>query len=79
MSQPIQTFVGKGKAEEIREYIKENEIGTVIFVDELLAFPTLKNWNVSEVKIHDRTNLILDILAGSVPDVLCKTQVEHAQ
>ena len=36
MSQPdSKTFVGKGKAEEIRDYVKENEIGTVIFDDEL--------------------------------------------
>jgi GTP-binding protein HflX len=63
MSQPdSKTFVGSGKALEIKEYVKENEIGTVIFDDELSS--QLKNLEREmEVKILDRTNLILDIFA----------------
>src|SRR5690606_1830935 len=55
MSQPdSKTFVGSGKAEEIRNYIKENEIGTVIFDDELSP-SQLKNLERDlEVKIIDR-------------------------
>ena len=64
MSQPdSRTFVGSGKAEEIRSYIQEHEIGTVIFDDELSP-SQLKNLERElEVKIIDRTNLILDIFA----------------
>ena len=58
------TFVGKGKMEEIRDFVKENEIGTIIFDDELSP-SQLKNLEreIEEVKILDRTNLILDIFA----------------
>ena len=66
------TFIGSGKAQEIRDYIKTNGIGTVIFDDELSP-SQLKNLGkeMEEVKILDRTNLILDIYA--------RTQVELAQ
>ena len=62
MSQPdSKTFVGSGKAMEIRDFVKEHEIGTVIFDDELSP-SQLKNLERElEVKILDRTNLILDI------------------
>ena len=80
MSQPdSKTFVGSGKAEEIRSYIKENEIGTVIFDDELSP-SQLKNLERElEVKIIDRTNLILDIFAQRAQTSYARTQVELAQ
>lgn len=80
MSQPdSKTFVGKGKAEEIRDYVKENEIGTVIFDDELSP-SQLKNLERDiEVKILDRTNLILDIFAQRAQTSYARTQVELAQ
>ncbi len=82
---PNQTsYVGKGKLEEIKEYIKECEdneepIGMVIFDDELSA-KQLKNIE-SElgVKILDRTSLILDIFAMRAQTANAKTQVELAQ
>lgn len=73
------TFVGSGKAEEIKEYIKEHEIGTVIFDDELSP-SQLKNLERElEVKILDRTNLILDIFAQRAQTSYARTQVELAQ
>ena len=82
---PNQTsYVGKGKLEEIKEYIKECEdneepLGMVIFDDELSA-KQLKNIE-SElgVKILDRTSLILDIFAMRAQTANAKTQVELAQ
>jgi GTP-binding protein HflX len=62
------TYVGKGKLDEIREYImqeedNEREIGMVIFDDELSA-KQLRNIEAElKVKILDRTSLILDIFA----------------
>lgn len=80
MSQPdSKTFVGSGKAEEIRNYIKENGITTVIFDDELSP-SQLKNLEKEmEVKILDRTNLILDIFAQRAQTSYARTQVELAQ
>jgi GTP-binding protein HflX len=73
------TFVGTGKLEEIGEYIKANEIGTVIFDDDLS--PTqLRNIEKSlECKVLDRTFLILDIFAKRAQTAHAKTQVELAQ
>ena len=73
------TFVGKGKAEEIKAFIQENNIGTVIFDDELSP-SQLKNLEREiEVKILDRTNLILDIFAQRAQTSYARTQVELAQ
>lgn len=80
MAQPdSKTFVGSGKAEEIKNFVKENEIGTVIFDDELSP-SQLKNLERElEVKILDRTNLILDIFAQRAQTSYARTQVELAQ
>ena len=81
MLQPdSKTFVGKGKMEEIRDFVKENEIGTIIFDDELSP-SQLKNLEreIEEVKILDRTNLILDIFAQRAQTSYARTQVELAQ
>ena len=73
------TFIGSGKAQEIKEYLKENGIGTVIFDDELSP-SQLKNLEKEmEVKILDRTNLILDIFAQRAQTSYARTQVELAQ
>ena len=73
------TFVGKGKLEEIRQYVEENEIGLVIFDDELSP-KQLRNIEATlKVKILDRTSLILDIFASRAQTAYAKTQVELAQ
>ena len=78
------TYVGKGKLEEIREYIEmcaENEdpIGMVIFDDELSAKQIRNIEKELKVKILDRTSLILDIFAMRAQTANAKTQVELAQ
>ncbi|MBP3670114.1 MAG: GTPase HflX [Bacteroides sp.] len=78
------TYVGKGKLEEIRDYIlaeeeEDREIGMVIFDDELSA-KQLRNIEAElKVKILDRTSLILDIFAMRAQTANAKTQVELAQ
>ena len=73
------TFVGAGKLEEIKQYIQENEIGLVIFDDDLSP-KQLKNIEKElQVKILDRTTLILDIFANRAQTASAKTQVELAQ
>ncbi|MDE5678624.1 GTPase HflX [Phocaeicola sp.] len=78
------TYVGKGKLEEIKEYIRqeeenEREIGMVIFDDELSA-KQIRNIEAElKVKILDRTSLILDIFAMRAQTANAKTQVELAQ
>ena len=78
------TYVGKGKLEEIRQYIKEEEeedreIGMVIFDDELSAKQIRNIEQELQVKILDRTSLILDIFAMRAQTAAAKTQVELAQ
>ena len=73
------TFVGTGKLEEIRQYIEDNEIGIVIFDDDLSSKQVRNLENVLQVKILDRTNLILDIFAKRAQTAHAKTQVELAQ
>jgi len=73
------TFVGKGKLQEIKDYIAENEIGMAIFDDELSA-KQIRNIEAElQVKILDRTSLILDIFAMRAQTANAKTQVELAQ
>jgi GTP-binding protein HflX len=73
------TFVGSGKLEEINEYIKSHEIGTVIFDDDLSPTQLRNIEKVLECKILDRTFLILDIFAKRAQTAHAKTQVELAQ
>lgn len=74
------TFLGTGKMEEISLYVKENDITTVIFDDELS--PSQQK-NISKIlvecKVLDRTNLILDIFAQRAETSYARTQVELAQ
>ena len=73
------TFVGPGKLQEIKAYVDENEIGLVIFDDELSP-KQLRNIEAElKVLILDRTNLILDIFAKRAQTANAKTQVELAQ
>lgn len=78
------TYVGTGKLEEIRDYIKaeeeaEREVGMVIFDDELSAKQIRNIESELKVKILDRTSLILDIFAMRAQTANAKTQVELAQ
>ena len=78
------TYVGKGKLEEIRDYIKlkdeeEEPIGMVIFDDELSAKQIRNIEKELGVKILDRTSLILDIFAMRAQTANAETQVELAQ
>ena len=73
------TFVGKGKLIEVKTFIDENDIGLVIFDDEL-GPSQLRNIEKSlQVKILDRSNLILDIFAARAQTAHARTQVELAQ
>ncbi len=73
------TFVGAGKLEEIKQYIQENEIGLVIFDDDLSPKQLRNIERELQVKILDRTTLILDIFANRAQTASAKTQVELAQ
>lgn len=73
------TFVGKGKLEEIREYIEANDIGMAIFDDDLTSKQVSNIESELKVKILDRTSLILDIFAKRAQTANAKTQVELAQ
>jgi len=73
------TFVGSGKLEEIGEYIKAHEVGTVIFDDDLSPTQLRNIEKALECKVLDRTFLILDIFARRAQTAHAKTQVELAQ
>ena len=74
------TFVGEGKLAQIKQYIAENEdVGLVIFDDELSPLQLRNIENELKVKVLDRTNLILDIFAQRAQTAHAKTQVELAQ
>lgn len=75
----VATYLGKGKLEELAAYVKAEEVGTVVFDDELT--PTqLRNLDKAlDCVVLDRTNLILDIFAQRAKTAYAKTQVELAQ
>jgi GTPase len=73
------TFVGTGKLEEIKAFVDEQEIGIIIFDDELTAHQVRNLEKELKIKILDRTNLILDIFANRAKTAHAKTQVELAQ
>ncbi len=73
------TYVGKGKLEEIRAYIEDNDIGMAIFDDDLTSKQVVNIERELKVKILDRTSLILDIFAKRARTANAKTQVELAQ
>lgn len=73
------TFIGKGKLEEIKKYVEENNISMVIFDDDLTTKQVSNIEKELQVKILDRTSLILDIFANRAQTATAKTQVELAQ
>jgi len=73
------TFVGSGKLEEIKTFVKAVEADTVIFDDELTPTQLRNIERILECKVLDRTNLILDIFAKRAKTAHAKTQVELAQ
>jgi len=73
------TFLGKGKTEEVAEFVKENEIDMVIFDDELSPSQLRNIEAIYCCKILDRNNLILDIFASRAQTAKARTQVELAQ
>lgn len=74
------TFIGKGKTEEIADYIKlKQDIDVVIFDDELTGSQIQNLEKVLKAKVIDRSDLILDIFARRAKTAQAKTQVELAQ
>src|SRR5210317_1351771 len=73
------TFIGSGKIEEVMDYVKANEISSVIFDDELTPAQQGNIEKLLKCKILDRTGLILDIFAQRAQTSYARTQVELAQ
>ncbi len=73
------TFMGSGKILEVKAFIDEHDVGTAIFDDELSPAQQKNIEKVLNVKILDRTNLILDIFAQRAQTSYARTQVELAQ
>ena len=73
------TFIGSGKIQEIQFFIKNNDISSVIFDDELSPSQQLNLEKIFRCKIIDRTGLILDIFAQRAKTSYAKTQVQLAQ
>ena len=73
------TFLGSGKLQEIKHYIEENKVDSVIFDDELSPAQQKNLEKILQVKIIDRTRLILDIFAQRAQTSYARTQVELAQ
>ncbi len=73
------TFIGTGKLEEVKNFVEENEVGVVIFDDELSPGQQKNIQKELDCKVLDRTNLILDIFAQRAQTSYARTQVELAQ
>lgn len=73
------TFIGTGKMDEIKAFVEENEVGTVVFDDELTPAQQKNIEKMLKCKILDRTSLILDIFAQRAQTSYARTQVELAQ
>lgn len=73
------TFIGTGKLEEVKAYIDSHDIGTAIFDDELSPAQAKNIEKILDIKILDRTNLILDIFAQRAQTSYARTQVALAQ
>ncbi|HEY2722768.1 MAG TPA: GTPase HflX [Chitinophagaceae bacterium] len=73
------TFIGKGKLEEIKNYIHGKNINVIIFDDELNGSQITNIEKVLDVKTIDRSDLILDIFASRAKTAQAKAQVELAQ
>ena len=73
------TFLGTGKMDEISTYIKEKNISTVIFDDELSPSQQKNISKILDCKVLDRTNLILDIFAQRAETSYARTQLDLSQ
>ncbi len=73
------TFLGSGKLETVLEYVEANDVGTVIFDDELSPGQQRNIEKILKCKVIDRTYLILDIFAQRAQTSYARTQVELAQ
>ena len=73
------TFIGSGKMNEILSYVRSNDINTIIFDDELSPAQERNISKILNIKVLDRTNLILDIFAQRAKTSYARTQVELAQ
>ena len=73
------TFIGSGKLKEVEAFVKEHEVGSVIFDDELSPVQQRNIEKQLRCKILDRTGLILDIFAQRASTSYARTQVELAQ
>mgnify|MGYP005990677463 CR=1 FL=1 len=73
------TFIGSGKMEEVKQFVEANDIGAVIFDDELSPGQQRNLEKMLKCKILDRTGLILDIFAQRAQTSYARTQVELAQ
>ncbi|MCA0933039.1 GTPase HflX [Lutimonas saemankumensis] len=73
------TFIGSGKLEEVKGFLKEHDVKTVIFDDELNPAQLRNIEKYLDTKVLDRTNLILDIFAQRAQTSYARTQVELAQ
>lgn len=73
------TFIGKGKSEEVKQYVQQNNIDVVIFDDEISPSQQHNLEKLFEKKVIDRTGLILEIFAQRAKTSYAKTQVELAQ
>jgi GTP-binding protein HflX len=73
------TYIGKGKLEEIRLFVEENEVDLVVFDDELSASQYRNVEKILKCRVIDRSNLILDIFAQRARTAHARTQVELAQ
>ncbi|MEB3004932.1 GTPase HflX [Capnocytophaga sp. G2] len=73
------TFIGTGKMDELIQFVEENEIGAVIFDDELTPAQQNNIEKILRIKVLDRTTLILDIFAQRAQTSYARTQVELAQ
>lgn len=73
------TYIGSGKMEQVESYVKEHEVGSVIFDDELSPAQQNNIEKILRCKILDRTSLILDIFAQRAKTSYARTQVELAQ
>ncbi len=75
----VSTYVGSGKLDEISQYIKAEKIDLVVFDDELGSSQLRNIEKALNLKVLDRTSLILDIFAKRARTAYAKTQVELAQ
>ncbi len=73
------TFIGSGKMIEVMNFVKENDVSSVIFDDELTPAQQVNIEKMLKIKVLDRTGLILDIFAQRAQTSYARTQVELAQ